>query len=208
MLNEMLNIVGGLTDSQFIGYLLCVLVVLFALVGFIVSLVLWRKRVMRNKQNADALQAAKDRLPDTPVVAQPAEALEFDKFISAEDANGMMSDEQASALVEEIVDFAPAHKDIIYWINVDKIGKYFMNGEVVTLDEIKRRIPNVPRRVTYLKVVANGTLNKRLTVVADSFSTEAIKMILLMGGKVQKLSHIKVNAEAEAVKNSAVESYN
>ena len=69
-------------------------------------------------------------------------------------------------------------------INIDVISTYFDNGDVVTLEAMKEKIPGFKKNITYVKVLARGTLNKALTVEADDFSVEAVKMILLTGGRV------------------------
>ena len=48
----------------------------------------------------------------------------------------------------------------------------------------KKRIPSTGKKVTYVKVLARGTLDKALIVEADDFSPAAIKMIVLTGGEV------------------------
>ena len=52
------------------------------------------------------------------------------------------------------------------------------------IETVKRRIPGIDKRATFLKVLARGTLNKKLIVDADDYSLDAEKMILLVGGKV------------------------
>lgn len=105
-------------------------------------------------------------------------------FVQANEVDALMQDDVATALIEESEELSDRTKTGI--INIDTLGKYFENGETVTLEEIKKRIAEVPKRTTYIKVLARGTLDKRLTVIADSFSIEAAKMILLTGGNVVK----------------------
>ncbi len=69
-------------------------------------------------------------------------------------------------------------------INVDTISAYLNDGETVTIEELKKRVPSFDKKATYYKVCARGTLHKKLTVDADDVSVEAKKMILLTGGKV------------------------
>lgn len=68
-------------------------------------------------------------------------------------------------------------------INIDTLSQYFTAGEKVTLSEIKKRVKGFNKKVTYIKVLARGRLDKPLTVEADSFSLQAIKRIALTGGK-------------------------
>ena len=102
--------------------------------------------------------------------------------VSVYEVNKLMSDEEAEARVEASErEVNKAKKGII---NVDTLSMYFDNDEIVTLEEIKRRVPGFDKKVTFLKVLARGTLSKRLIVDADDYSLDAEKMILLKGGRV------------------------
>ena len=102
--------------------------------------------------------------------------------VSASEADALMADEAAEAQIEEGVRYADKTKTGI--INVDTLGKVFAEGEKVTLEEIKKRVPFIHKKTTYIKVLARGELNKALVIEADDYSVEAVKMILLTGGKV------------------------
>ena len=71
-------------------------------------------------------------------------------------------------------------KDYFTTANNQKFNMYTIN----TLEEVKNRVPFFNRRATALKVLARGELDKKLTFVADDYSMDAIKMILLVGGTV------------------------
>ena len=66
-------------------------------------------------------------------------------------------------------------------VNIDDICANFEDGEVVTLDALKER-RLVSKSAGRVKVLANGVMTKRLTVEADKFSLQAVKMITLAGG--------------------------
>lgn len=102
--------------------------------------------------------------------------------VSAYEVNSLMSDEEAEALVEASNREADRSKKVI--VNVDTLSMYFKDGEIVNIETVKRRIPGIDKRATFLKVLARGTLNKKLIVDADDYSLDAEKMILLVGGKV------------------------
>ena len=102
--------------------------------------------------------------------------------VSAYEVNSLMSDEEAESLVE--VSHRVVNRSKRGIINVDTLSNYFENDELVTLDEVKRRVPGFDKKVTFLKVLARGTLSKRLIVDADDYSLDAEKMILLTGGRV------------------------
>lgn len=101
--------------------------------------------------------------------------------VSASDVGSFMADDRAKLRVQEGSEISDRTKSGI--VNVDTLGKFFNEGEKVTVDEIKRRVSYFPKNVTYIKVLARGTLDKPLVVVADDFSLEAVKMIVLTGGR-------------------------
>ncbi len=117
-------------------------------------------------------------------VAEPAEvpAELVREAVTVSEANARMTDEEAEAAVEEGVRFADKTKTGI--VNVDTLSELFAEGEKVTLEELKKRFPYLSKKVTYIKVLARGRLDKPLIVEADEFSLEAVKMIVLEGGKV------------------------
>ena len=73
-------------------------------------------------------------------------------------------------------------------VNIDTIGEAFDAGETVSLDTLKAK-GLIPKKAISVKVLARGVLNKPLTVIADVYSMQAVKMILLTGGRVIKKSH-------------------
>lgn len=95
-----------------------------------------------------------------------------------------MKDEVAVKLVRESGNVSVRGKQTI--VNVDTLGEYFSEGETVTLDDMKERIPFLNKSATYVKVLARGRLSKALVVEADDFSLDAIKMIVLAGGTVYR----------------------
>lgn len=69
-------------------------------------------------------------------------------------------------------------------VNIDTLSRHFAAGDTADLAAMKAK-GLVPAKETAVKVLARGVLNKPLTVVADDFSVDAVKMILLTGGKVR-----------------------
>lgn len=106
------------------------------------------------------------------------------KQVSVQEVDQLMQDSIAADMIEISNHKSDKTKQGI--INIDTLSEYFESEEVVTLDEVKKRIKGFSSKVTYLKVLARGTLDKPLTVEADSFSLQAVKMIVLTGGKVLK----------------------
>ena len=67
-------------------------------------------------------------------------------------------------------------------VNIDTLSALFSAGDTVDISALKQR-GLVPQKGSAVKVLARGILNKPLTVIADDYSADAIKMILLTGGK-------------------------
>lgn len=112
--------------------------------------------------------------------AQSGDVFKPRDFVQAAEVNELLQDDIAQALIEVSDEVSDRTKCEI--INVDILSRYFENDERVTLEEIKKSVPKFPKNATYIKVLARGALDKRLTVVADAYSIEAAKMILLTGG--------------------------
>ena len=104
--------------------------------------------------------------------------------IKAAEVKELMADEAAKQLVEDCAHYSDKTKPAV--VNVDTLGEYFKDGERVTLEEMRSRIPYLSAKTTYVKILARGSLNKSLEVEADDFSLDAIKMIALAGGKIYR----------------------
>ncbi|MDE5592871.1 MAG: uL15 family ribosomal protein, partial [Clostridiales bacterium] len=130
--------------------------------------------VIQRGDNAAIKPAVEKTLPPDEVRAE----------VTATEVDKIMTDEVAESFVEQSETSSDKTKQGI--INIDVLSQYFDGGEVVTLDEIKKRVNGFNKKTTYVKVLARGTLSKALTVEADSFSLQAVKMIVLTGGKVIK----------------------
>lgn len=110
------------------------------------------------------------------IIPEPLES------VTVDEANDMMSDEEA--LKHEDTGFVNTE---VYKgskkaeINIDTISRNFEAGDTVTLNTLKQK-GLVSKQAGYVKVLARGTLDKPLTVIAQNFSVSAIKMIVLTGG--------------------------
>ncbi len=116
--------------------------------------------------------------------AQSGDVFKPRDMVTATEVNELLQDDIAVALIEESDEVSDRTKQGI--VNIDTLSKHFADGETVTLEEMKKRIPKFVKSTTYVKVLARGALDKKLTVIADSFSIEAAKMILLTGGNAVK----------------------
>lgn len=127
----------------------------------------------------------------------PCEMKEADRSVSAEfetreevsaaEVQNLISDEVAVALIEEVKEAEEAvlskPKGIV---NIDTLSENYEANETVTLESLKEK-KLIGNSVNHVKVLARGILNKPLTVKLPEFSVDAVKMILLTGGKAIKL---------------------
>ncbi len=104
--------------------------------------------------------------------------------VTVEQAEEMMSDVTAATMVERVEGERTAGKK--YIVNVDTLSAHFQSGETVNLRTLKER-GLVPNKAGTVKVLARGMLDKALTVEAADFSLDAVKMIVLTGGKAVRL---------------------
>lgn len=162
--------------------------------GAWIAALLWAERRAAKKQPLttpalEALVAAtvaylEDRSAAStlPIVAQPMAMMERLPEITAEDAELLMSDEEAKELRQtEYMDEEQYSGSKRAQINLDTIAQYFAEGEIVHLNALKEK-RLLPKNVGFVKILARGTLDKPLTILAQDFSTAALKMILLTGG--------------------------
>ncbi|MCQ2602513.1 MAG: uL15 family ribosomal protein, partial [Clostridia bacterium] len=128
-------------------------------------------------QKEETAEEATEEVEEEPVV-------EVVEEVSVYQVNAMMNDDTAVKLQKQ--SDRKANKAIKAIVNIDTISHYFVAGETVTLDELKKRLPNFNKKVTYVKVLGRGKIDKPLTVDLDEYSMEAAKMIILTGGTVLK----------------------
>lgn len=104
------------------------------------------------------------------------------------EARTLLTDKDAEDLVEKLPEknAGPARRAARtgrkFPVNVDVLNARFADGDTVDIAALKAgRL--VPARETAVKILARGTLSKSLTVIADAFSADAVKMIVLTGGR-------------------------
>ena len=69
-------------------------------------------------------------------------------------------------------------------INLDSLNKFFNDGDVVTPEILKER-GIIKNSLCGIKVLANGNLDKKLTIKAHRFSSKAVTKIEEAGGKAE-----------------------
>ena len=118
------------------------------------------------------------------VVCEKPEAIEATELhVDAVTADRIISNAEAEKLIEVV------HTDIVLngkmgEINLDVICENFEDGDTVDIRALRaKRL--VAKNVGKIKVLARGTMTKRLVIVANKFSLQAVKMITLAGGKAE-----------------------
>ena len=69
-------------------------------------------------------------------------------------------------------------------INLSDLNKFFQDGDVVTPEILKER-GIIKKELSGIKVLADGKLEKKLTVKAQRFSSAAVTQIEAAGGKTE-----------------------
>ncbi len=130
--------------------------------------------------------------------------------VTAEEAHNLLDDKTATELITKVAAKKPAAKPTAtttttstqsgsnvsaanldrqsgkrYAVNVDDISRNFANGDTVDLKSLKEK-GLIPKRAQAVKILARGTLDKAITVYADDYSADAVKMIVLTGGVAMK----------------------
>jgi hypothetical protein len=111
--------------------------------------------------------------------------------VTAADADRAISNEVARKFVQlESVSDKGANgkknikkKKVVGIINVDTISNNFNAGDEITLDALVNK-GLLSKNTSSFKVLARGEINKPITVISDDFSVQAVKMIVMTGGKV------------------------
>lgn len=69
-------------------------------------------------------------------------------------------------------------------INLSDLNQFFQDGDVVTPEILKER-GIIKKELSGIKVLANGELEKKLTIKANRFSSKAVTKIEAAGGKTE-----------------------
>ena len=118
---------------------------------------------------------AEEVVEEAPVVEEPV-------FTDAKHADEMINDVAAERSIEVI---KKSRSGKMVEVNIDDICANFEDGDVVTLETLKeKRLVN--KAAGRVKILAKGIMTKCLTVEADKFSLQAVKMITLAGGTAKR----------------------
>lgn len=105
--------------------------------------------------------------------------------VSADEADKLMSDEDAEVMIEEDKS-SKKHEGKKVIVNIDELEANFNDGDKITLETLQEK-KLIAKDVGRVKLLARGQLDKKLDVHLQEYSIQAVKMILLVGGKVQKV---------------------
>ena len=143
----------------------------------------------------DAIDAPEEETLETPEIEEPAEeeSVELAEqiapvaepvFTDAVLADELMTDAEAAEHIET-VEPTKQRKGKMHAINLDTLCDSFDDGETVTLEALKAK-KLAPAACGRVKILARGTMTKKLDIVADNFSLQAVKMITLAGGRAEQ----------------------
>ena len=136
---------------------------------------------IRNKDKHEEEKKEEPVVVAAPIVdAAPEVMPEIVEHIDAEEADAMISDSLAMKTANYESGAGHGQQGII---NIGVLDDNFNAHDVITLAVLKEK-GLISSKVGRMKVLADGMLNKPLTIKSESYSIQAIKMIELTGGKV------------------------
>ncbi len=153
----------------------------------IALLVFWLLTKNKNNNTPGPKAPEPEILPaPTPAPAQPARTVpQHVDSVAAEEVDDLMTDtEAAEALTISEEELGGTGKKM--FINLGRINEMYEAGATVELASLKEK-GLISSQAGRVKILADGTLDKPLTVKADDFSAQAIKMIVLTGGEAVRL---------------------
>lgn len=88
-------------------------------------------------------------------------------------------------------------------INLAVLDKYFTEGEVVSLKSlVKKNL--LPKGKNNVKILASGTLTKKLVIRVDNLSVKAKEAIIKAGGEVMEAKTVKKESAKEVKEEKVV----
>ena len=106
------------------------------------------------------------------------------KAVSATEVNDLLSNENATDMIIDARKKTRTGKKGV--INVSVLDQNFNDGDTITIEILKER-KLIAKNIEQVKVLATGTLTKKLNVELQDYSIEAVKMIVLTGGTVKRV---------------------
>ena len=154
---------------------------IFSIVYVILDLIFGRKKKEEHEEQEMIVVpvVAPVVAPEPEPVVVPV-VIPIVDHVDAEEADELLSDEVA---METVKYEWPAGKGKQGIINIGDLDKLFEPDSVITLPLLKE-LGLMPKKVKRIKILADGILTKPLTIKAENYSVQAIKMIELTGGTV------------------------
>ncbi len=119
-------------------------------------------------------------LEDEEVSEEPCVVEEVEEKVTAYNVDNYVSDETVEEVVVRRKENRTGKMAIV---NLDSLSDEFNDGDTVNLEAmIKKHI--VSKNTKRVKILARGSLDKKLHVEADDFSKQAMKLIIYSGGSV------------------------
>ena len=106
------------------------------------------------------------------------------KSVTVSKAEESMTDADAKNYIENDVN-GKIHKGKKGIINIDVLSENFNDGDTIDIEALWAK-KLIPTSVGQVKLLAKGTLDKKLNVDLQDYSIQAVKMIVLVGGTVHK----------------------
>lgn len=100
--------------------------------------------------------------------------------ITPEKADELVKDSVLDEVVETKIENRYGKMEVV---NIDDLASCFNEGDYINLEALKNS-HLVSKNACRIKVLARGALDKKISVEADAFSKQAMKMIIYKGGKV------------------------
>ncbi len=139
-------------------------------------------------------------ISDMPVSKPKADVSDMSaQSVDAARADALLTDTMAHRLVEKQPICVTTHGSRKVILNVGLLNKTFEAGERVDVNVLKEKYL-IPYDTGYLKILADGYLDRALEVYADSFSLQAVKMIALTGGHAYKVKTVRLPVVGKAAK--------
>ncbi len=163
-------------------FLIVATVFAFGSSGYVVWDVVASKKVKREPEPEPTPIPEPEPIPEPIPVPVPVPVVipEIVEHIDAVGADEMLADNDAM----ELADYEEGGNDGKQGIiNIGAISAVFEPDAVVTIAALKE-LGLISKKVQRIKILADGILDKPLTVKAEAYSVQAIKMIELTGGKV------------------------
>ena len=191
--------------------LLIVLLILLLIIAVLKrdSIILFVKGGMTKRALKKAAKRKASIAAVTPQVSEKPTETEDNPHL--ESFNSPVDTSKADALISNSFakDLLATEKERVYTyghrrtvVNIDTLGENFSAGERVDVNSLKS-MSLVPYDTAYVKVLARGMIDKPLFVYANEFSSTAVKMLALTGGRAIKVSTVRIkNLDTEQTENN------